>query len=1029
MKNDRNALNESPMATSLAYVASLICGVPSHQLIRPHAQTLSQLLDLLNGGLPPEDLAAIDPRAALTRRHLLAIARAAGDSVNDVRISNSNVPASPLTGRDALGDRLALLFIHSAGEERGRALGAAVARLLEDAPRICDRRYASLGTGFENRLDHRWALRAALLPSNVALLESFERHRLRAMQDPASTRREIEADAGVSIPSPWFEAERFAATLAFIRSQEKTVNGDIRWRVERDPDHGFVLQHLGWTGHWILGNLADANLIPSYLRSSSEEGFSSVRAEEKLRAYVSIDPSAGRREAEPATLDVGPQSRLTSVVDGQRRVVATLSSEPDASELLKFVRQIVRVANGRAIDVSPPDDSSHQPLRGVFEKAVALGRHRTARTVRLVYVLADSSHPLEGVPDVGAAFVRDALEQAEMDAEVVHILPAEFEDRISELLGADIVGVGVYIHNRDFVAGLTRRLRTLGYDGLILLGGPEARDIERVMWHVPGWNAIIAGDAEHVVLKVIDALDLLNEGATAEALQAAAKLRGVVLRRRDGLVLLCDAASRNHTSRIECPLPYNCAVPGARLTMNFTRGCPYECSFCPNHQGRRHVVGSPDALWLYTIRALADSMALPDDVQAEVQQRAAQLLGIDDDAPVPVLLELCWRRSLGAMELAYLLEPLRDATDPAVRESPALMSELIDIALDLREAWMPQEPVISNWLARKFWLDAKLGLFASMLYRARSSGQSPVPPHEPFAIQTSEDNTLANKRKILDYLARGTELGLRGPFFRFDPGQNTVKDLLNTTGKPDLGLIQALAQPGEFRVALGVDGTSNAILRQNLKPGYKVCHVLAVNKALRQHRATVENNYILLTPESSLLDAIESFLLFILTPVPWRYYGERNINFRVITEDTTRATDESILHDPEKNEWNVPFRDPELAAFIERLGFSSLMSREAFIDLVWQALREEPAAGLLDLVVQRWSRNLDDDPELAALASLLGEARQSLRSDWQTAFRAVARYVKAHALDERGTIATFADLMAVSATHRADAMMEQRATG
>jgi hypothetical protein len=158
--------------------------------------------------------------------------------------------------------------------------------------------------------------------------------------------------------------------------------------------------------------------------------------------------------------------------------------------------------------------------------------------------------------------------------------------------------------------------------------------------------------------------------------------------------------------------------------------------------------------------------------------------------------------------------------------------------------------------------------------------------------------------------------------------------------------------------------------------------------------------------------------------VPWRYYGERNINLRVITEETTRATDESILHDPEKADWNVPFRDPDLAAFVERFGFSSEMSQAAFIECVWQAISEQPAAGLLDMVVQRWSRNLDDDPELTALASLLIETRQTLQNDWQTAFRAVARYVKAHAIDERGTVATFADLMVLPASHRADAIRQ-----
>jgi len=93
--------------------------------------------------------------------------------------------------------------------------------------------------------------------------------------------------------------------------------------------------------------------------------------------------------------------------------------------------------------------------------------------------------------------------------------------------------------------------------------------------------------------------------------------------------------------------------------------------------------------------------------------------------------------------------------------------------------------------------------------------------------------------------------------------------------------------------------------------------------------------------------------------------------------------------------------------------------------VLFRSIGEQPAAGLLELVVQRWSRNLDDDPELAALASLLVTARQTLHNDWQTTFRAVARYVRANAIDERGTVATFADLMAIPAAHRASAILQQ----
>ena len=146
---------------------------------------------------------------------------------------------------------------------------------------------------------------------------------------------------------------------------------------------------------------------------------------------------------------------------------------------------------------------------------------------------------------------------------------------------------------------------------------------------------------------------------------------------------------------------------------------------------------------------------------------------------------------------------------------------------------------------------------------------------------------------------------------------------------------------------------------------------MELNRALIQGGAVeVVNNYILLTPETNLLEAIESFALFVLLPLSWRDHGDY-INLRIIKEPGTRSHDEGLLLVPEPGpkDYGVPLRYAEVEALLKRWKLTGDVHSDALSGLLWQLLAEDhEAQRLLPRLVERWQRDFDGDPLLVGLA-------------------------------------------------------------
>lgn len=1115
------------------YVADLVLQLTGNDVEVAKAEAL------LRRPMPDPFEAKLDSHVALLKRHFDAV-EAAIDGLPQGAIQiledlSGNTLFRPIlinTGDDQVVDRLALNLIHNLEPwmEEAKRLAVALARFVEDSPRLHTRQTQPLGRGFEHFFDDRLQRRFDLLPHQSNLLLLLHNHLGLLLEEPDEGRWAIEQELGTPLTEQeriWLDVERRVATLRFVRQRAKKFEGGhIRWFVRPDEKYGFILDRLGVRGHWLIwgeveehvlarlgtavervvnlpplnngvtwhlvniANVAaddvyvlnadvrqspflpsgssrtgktlftadDAFVIPVELATLGDASSMRQQVRQTLTETVGLDPTNIQHaslitDAQRALSsqmrrgEVGPTEKgmYSFEIKGQdhelclwvrsngvlQYVVDRVSCQGTDDELLSFLEHVNRVA-----DLAIPTDRTNMEFEGGLalactrallklraDREVVNGGKLSARRVRLVYIPSSISHQFGGVPEVGTAYLRDHLEREGDQVDVLTIAPEEFDQKLVELLGADVVGIGVYIHNRHTAAILVSKLRQAGFMGKIVLGGPETRNIDAVQTSITGWDAIIRGEAEEILPRVLNILDHFSEGQLEVGLKLARQLQGVIIRCGNA-VLLCDTATRNRASVISCPLPFDWGYRKQQriLKMNFTRGCPYDCEFCPLHQGFKYRSGPVDELWRYSILAVADDLTLPVDVEKQVTQVIQNQLHLAEPVPLRVGLYLLWRSELSSQDLSRLVMALEPLIDPRVFSDGNDLDAVVGVAETLHSKLEGlKEKLVSIRDAKETWLYGKLTVLASrQLWKREGSHEDLLNTLKPrlksrFVLETSEDNTLVNRREIIEYMRRRKAYGLTEDFI-FNPGQNTIWDLTRRNGQneADEEYIALLADDNPFAVALGTDGPSNTIIRQNNKPRYGVADVLVVNRALARHSAKkIANNYILLTPETSLIEAVEAFLLFLLLPVPWRDYDTNkypSINLRVIKEETTLSNDEGLIFAPEDEGYDCPFRFHEVQELIDRWKLTSMVSSKHLRPILWWILeKDQAAAAMVPLVIERWKRNLDADPELAALAELVSSESCNDEALLQALRRIEAR-VQAEGCVGGRTLATFRDL-------------------
>jgi hypothetical protein len=983
----------------------------------------SAFLLLLKGPVPSKGMARLDAHFNLLRQLLCAIEEGwarlfALEPDSEAERFLKKERSGFMSACDFLVE---LLLAHYPQKlEEARALARALARLKEESPRLLSRRSLPLGKGFEGLFDERLKRRFERFPHASREPEILEQHLQTLLEEPSEAYALIERNFGRELDQrdrDWIECERKAGLLNFVRRDKTDGKGHIRWYLRKDSEHLFVLARLGVEGHWLVTDAQNqqfaARFATAYERVHGggqttplewnrlgDSALSVTSTEMELRKQIRCSREAlscQLQKSASGLIRAGEKtqqklSRSACFLEYQKTTGEvkgrlgnedtarwTLPAEASVDEWIEFCDQLEGLHEHRQIQVA----------EGVFEHAMGreLGalvdlfqarqqERQSGYRVRLVYVPSELPHQLGGVPEVGAQFLKDRLEKKNHRCLSVKVYRRDFERRLPEFLGADVIGIGVYIHNRGEVAEFCQLLRGAGYRGRIVLGGPETRSIEDVQEDIRDWDAIIRGEADDALLDALSVFEAYDRGDEIEALNKALDLGGMALRLGTSL-LLCETATRNKSAELLCPLPFDWRKPGTSLLkMNFSRGCPYLCTFCPNHQGRAFRAGSSDELWRFSVLAVADQLGLTPAVEEKIAGAIASHLGVEGGVNLRVGLTLLLRSEVTATFFNTVFRSLAGDLAPPFRgaESASCLEE--QLGYFWWKAFEASERRLSIREIRAAWLQLKLAFLGSRQYWLKCGGRSDIleameqVQRAPFTIETSEDNTLVNRVVIAEYLRRRRDFGLHRDFC-FNPGQNTIRDLMTGRGGADEAFIALLVEDNPFAVAFGADGTSNAVLRQNRKPGYGVEALVAVNKALGKYDVEAANNYILLTPETTFLEAIESFVLWLLLPVPWRDYGA-SINLRVIKEETTLANDEGLIFAVDDEGWDSPFRDAELEALILRWNLSSMLSRQEFLGLLRRLLSEDDEVrGIFPRLLDRWRLNVDKDCEMGALAALL----------------------------------------------------------
>jgi len=208
-------------------------------------------------------------------------------------------------------------------------------------------------------------------------------------------------------------------------------------------------------------------------------------------------------------------------------------------------------------------------------------------------------------PSLTMAFLSKVLEEAGFEVTVIDSsLVVHHEELVSkpsrtlekllsitENTKPDILGIGSWTYTLLFTSEFTRLFKARNPDVPIIMGGYEATFIpEDILNLLPHIDYLVRGEGEYTLLELCQALSSNKEGF--------GKIKGISYRNEEGKIV--HTPDRPLIENLdELPLvdfdnfislPKEISVPTL-----FSRGCPFNCSFCSMHNMWKHQrFNSPD---------------------------------------------------------------------------------------------------------------------------------------------------------------------------------------------------------------------------------------------------------------------------------------------------------------------------------------------------------------------------------------------------------------------------------------------------
>lgn len=153
----------------------------------------------------------------------------------------------------------------------------------------------------------------------------------------------------------------------------------------------------------------------------------------------------------------------------------------------------------------------------------------------------------------------------------------DVEQMAQQLKGSSVVGFSTYIWNKNFNAGVARRLQELNPKCVILFGGPEPAITDPDIFKKNPWiTAVIKNEGELTFKNCLDNLDDLT------------KVPGLLINQQQKILDTGDTERIQDLSIL--PSPYLTGFFDSMVsahpeiewsaTLETNRGCPYQCTFC-----------------------------------------------------------------------------------------------------------------------------------------------------------------------------------------------------------------------------------------------------------------------------------------------------------------------------------------------------------------------------------------------------------------------------------------------------------------
>lgn len=151
-------------------------------------------------------------------------------------------------------------------------------------------------------------------------------------------------------------------------------------------------------------------------------------------------------------------------------------------------------------------------------------------------------------------------------------------EQVAEMLkDSDVVGFSTYIWNKNYNAGVARRLKELNPNCVIIFGGPEPAITDPKIFEEHPWiTAVIKSEGEITFKNVLENLDNLY------------RVPGLLINQDKKIVDTGDAERISDLSIL--PSPYLTGLFDELVashpeiewtaTLETNRGCPYQCTFC-----------------------------------------------------------------------------------------------------------------------------------------------------------------------------------------------------------------------------------------------------------------------------------------------------------------------------------------------------------------------------------------------------------------------------------------------------------------